>query len=47
MRDIDLLGLVLQTPGALAPIIWGSPGGAKTAKTTQLARFLREWEGLD
>lgn len=35
-----LLDLVLQTPGALAPLIWGEPGVAKTAVMKALAEKL-------
>lgn len=37
MKDITLLGIVLQTPGSLAPIIWGSPGVGKSSRIGQLA----------
>src|SRR5258708_2876248 len=40
MRDIDMLAIVLQTPGALAPIIWGQPGIGKTSRVYQLAKHL-------
>jgi len=40
IRDIDLLSIVLQTPGALAPIVWGQPGIGKSARMRQLAASL-------
>ena len=40
MRDIDLLAIVIQTPGALTPIVWGPPGIGKSARFRTLAAYL-------
>lgn len=41
MKDIDLLSIVIQTPGALTPIVWGPPGIGKSARMRQLAAALK------
>ena len=40
LRDIDYLAIILQTPGALTPLLIGDPGTAKTSKVNALARAL-------
>ncbi len=37
---MKFLGLVLSTPGALPPLIWGDPGIGKSARMQQLAEAL-------
>lgn len=37
---LKLLSYVVQTPGALAPILWGGRGSAKSANVSALARAL-------
>lgn len=40
MNEVNLLALVIQTPGALPPCVWGPPGIGKSARFAQLAKLL-------
>jgi hypothetical protein len=38
LREIDLLAMVLETPGALPPIVWSPPGMGKSARFSSLTK---------